>query len=395
MIITLRSRRNGCCAVRALVFLRSAPRRARTTSPFFAWAFGCATLTVPMTSHRRRARTSDSCHPARGCTAARAPTIVRHFEHGFLLEVSRARLLQNFGHAPADLLRDRARLDDPHAVADAAALVVMHLETGAVTHDLLVEGMRLADLHEHDHCLSILSLDDDAVTEPCGACASHWPGSRHSSTSSSTSTVSATASWAERVCNGTAAANDGGTSSAGRLGARRASGLRLRRGDVRHGLDERRSQAALDLDPHGHRTGDLRRISRTWRWFSDLAGRLLEAHLEEAPALLEEVVIELGTVIRRNSSAHRSAWSRRAPPGRTRSPRRMRNRVLIGSLNAARRIASCAVSPVTPAISKSTRPGCTTATQPSGGPLPLPSGSRRASWCTSDQEDPDPVWPRA
>src|SRR5580658_7299191 len=75
-----------------------------------------------------------------------------------------ASLLQHFGHPPANLLGDRARLDDPHAVADAAALVVVHLEARAVAHDLLVEGMRLADLHEHDHRLFHLVAHDNAIT---------------------------------------------------------------------------------------------------------------------------------------------------------------------------------------------------------------------------------------
>src|SRR5205807_1717515 len=47
-------------------------------------------------------------------------------------------------------------------------------------------------------------------------------------------------------------------------------------------------------------------------------------------------------------------------------------RVLIGSLAAASFMASFATSGVTPPISNSTRPGLTTATQPSGLPLPEP-----------------------
>ena len=43
-----------------------------------------------------------------------------------------------------------------------------------------------------------------------------------------------------------------------------------------------------------------------------------------------------------------------------------------GSLKAARVSASLATSSRTPAISKRTRPGLTTATQYSGAPLPLP-----------------------
>src|SRR5437660_6709614 len=47
-------------------------------------------------------------------------------------------------------------------------------------------------------------------------------------------------------------------------------------------------------------------------------------------------------------------------------------RVLMGSLAAASAMASLATSWVTPPISKSTCPGLTTATQPSGFPLPEP-----------------------
>src|SRR3979409_2228302 len=47
-------------------------------------------------------------------------------------------------------------------------------------------------------------------------------------------------------------------------------------------------------------------------------------------------------------------------------------RVLIGSLDAASVIASFATCGVTPPISKRTRPGLITATQPSGLPLPEP-----------------------
>ena len=55
-----------------------------------------------------------------------------------------------------------------------------------------------------------------------------------------------------------------------------------------------------------------------------------------------------------------------------RPTRRSTKRVLIGSLDAASFIASLATCCVTPPISKSTRPGLTTATQPSGLPLPEP-----------------------
>ena len=53
-------------------------------------------------------------------------------------------------------------------------------------------------------------------------------------------------------------------------------------------------------------------------------------------------------------------------------PARLTNLALIGSLCAARRIASRATGSVTPESSNITRPGFTTATQPSGLPLPEP-----------------------
>ena len=53
-------------------------------------------------------------------------------------------------------------------------------------------------------------------------------------------------------------------------------------------------------------------------------------------------------------------------------PARLMNFVLMGSLWAARRIAERASSSGTPASSNITRPGFTTATHPSGFPLPEP-----------------------
>src|SRR5579872_4741288 len=58
--------------------------------------------------------------------------------------------------------------------------------------------------------------------------------------------------------------------------------------------------------------------------------------------------------------------------GHQSAPARLTNLVWIGSLCAARPMASCAVARSTPAISNITRPGLTTATQRSGAPLPLP-----------------------
>src|ERR1700693_492350 len=75
-----------------------------------------------------------------------------------------ARLLQNFGDTPARLLGDRARLDDAHAVANSAhVLLVVHLEAPRMTDDLLVERVGLEDLHHHDHGLLHLVAHDNSV----------------------------------------------------------------------------------------------------------------------------------------------------------------------------------------------------------------------------------------
>src|ERR1700730_2322871 len=76
-----------------------------------------------------------------------------------------ARLLQNFGDTPARLLGDRARLDDAHAVANSAhVLLVVGLEAPGMTDDRLVERVRLVALHHHDHGLLHLVAHDNAVT---------------------------------------------------------------------------------------------------------------------------------------------------------------------------------------------------------------------------------------
>src|SRR4029079_7707657 len=64
-------------------------------------------------------------------------------------------------------------------------------------------------------------------------------------------------------------------------------------------------------------------------------------------------------------SLHRSLYSNSAAS-------RLTTFVLIGSFWPARRSASLASGSGTPASSNITRPGFTTATQPSGEPLPLP-----------------------
>src|ERR1700680_327736 len=143
------------------------------------------------------------------------------------------------------------------------------------------------------------------------------------------------------------------------------SSRRPRRGSCRR-LHQLGAKATLDLDPHGHRPRDLVADLANLTMVLDLSGRLLKANFEEASTLLEEVIVELrhghpAQLIERIGLLCHTAASTSAPVSS-----RCRNRVLIGSLKAARRIASCAVSRVTPAISKSTRPGSTTATHPSG-----------------------------
>src|SRR4029077_3376823 len=77
-----------------------------------------------------------------------------------------AGLLQHFCNPPASLLGDRPRLDDANAIADAArVLLVVNLEAAGVPDDLLVEGVRLEDLHHHDHGLLHLVAHDHAVTD--------------------------------------------------------------------------------------------------------------------------------------------------------------------------------------------------------------------------------------
>src|SRR6202035_5122755 len=167
---------------------------------------------------------------------------------------------------------------------------------------------------------------------------------------------------------GNGGGNDGRDLEAcGRLRrARRAGRLRLRRpGASGRDLEDRRTQTAFDLDLDGHRPGDLMTDLADLAMVLHLPGRLLEANLEEPPALLAQVIVELdhghpAQLVERISLLGHGVTASRSEPVSS----RMRNRVLMGSLNAARRIASWAVSRVTPAISKSTRPGSTTATQP-------------------------------
>src|SRR3990170_2668409 len=109
------------------------------------------------------------------------------------------------------------------------------------------------------------------------------------------------------------------------------------------------SRSPLD---HAHET-DLGRVL-------DLTGGLLEAQLEE---LLLEVGLGVAQLL--NGLLTQFLCFHRTCPRAT-------NRVLIGILWAARRIASRAISSVTPSISYRIRAGLTTHTHSSGAPLPLP-----------------------
>src|SRR2546423_1594579 len=92
-----------------------------------------------------------------------------------------------------------------------------------------------------------------------------------------------------------------------------------------------------------------------------LAGGVLKTQTEQLAPSGIDVLDQLGLGhVAQVSSSHRQASSR------------MTNLVRTGSLWPASRIASRARSSGTPASSNITRPGLTTATQPSGDPLPDP-----------------------
>src|SRR5215813_13487196 len=92
-----------------------------------------------------------------------------------------------------------------------------------------------------------------------------------------------------------------------------------------------------------------------------LPGGVLEAQVEQLLALLPDELHELRIL-------HFVCVGALHSP----APSRTTNLVLTGSLWPARRMASRASGSGTPASSNITRPGLTTATQPSGEPLPEP-----------------------
>src|SRR5262249_25132583 len=94
--------------------------------------------------------------------------------------------------------------------------------------------------------------------------------------------------------------------------------------------------------------------------------RFFEIESKEGFLDLEDPVDQLFARLRSNFL---QLGFHRAPPSWS---WRVMNFVLMGSFAAASCMARCAVARSTPSISKRIRPGFTTATQPSGAPLPLP-----------------------
>src|SRR6266446_2729961 len=128
----------------------------------------------------------------------------------------------------------------------------------------------------------------------------------------------------------------------------------------RHGC-----QAELALADHGHDARDVVAHLGNLARVLELADRVLESELVKLAsrglhAVRQLVLLQLPELV----DLH---W---APPAATDSE--VTKRVLIGSFEAANFMASLATWGVTPPISKRMRPGRTTATQPSGLPLPEP-----------------------
>src|SRR5215203_5839851 len=126
-----------------------------------------------------------------------------------------------------------------------------------------------------------------------------------------------------------------------------------------------RPQFLVEVDAalacHGDQPRDVASRPGKRRGVLELAGRVTEAQVERLLASLLESLDQIMVVERVDFGALHSA-----------TPSRFTTFVLIGSLCPARRIASRARSSGTPASSNITRPGLTTATQPSGFPFPDP-----------------------
>src|SRR5688500_6842323 len=100
--------------------------------------------------------------------------------------------------------------------------------------------------------------------------------------------------------------------------------------------------------------------------------RLGRAAKPQAKPLLLELRDARLDVVDRHFANFFSPHGHLASPSCVRASSRITNFVLIGILAAASPIAFSAMSFGTPSSSNITRPGFTTATQPSGEPLPLP-----------------------
>src|SRR5436305_15207025 len=126
-------------------------------------------------------------------------------------------------------------------------------------------------------------------------------------------------------------------------------------------------ELGLDVDPalarHGQGPRQFVFGLAEARGVLELPGRVLEAQVEQLlarrPDELDELVV--GHVVHL-ARLHVPAWA----------PSRITNFVFTGSFCPASRMASRASGSGTPASSNITRPGLTTATQPSGEPLPEP-----------------------
>src|SRR3954465_3752279 len=118
-------------------------------------------------------------------------------------------------------------------------------------------------------------------------------------------------------------------------------------------------EAALARDRQG--TGEVALRGAAAGGVVELAGSQREAQAEGLAPLGADVLDELVVLQLAQLLAGHETWSSRCT-----------NLVFTGSLCPARRIASRASGSGTPASSNITRPGLTTATQPSGEPLPEP-----------------------
>src|SRR3954471_5690386 len=243
--------------------------------------------------------------------------------------------------APALVARQRAGLDDEHAIAGLVlVLLVVRLVLRAARHVLAVLGVRQAALDQHDARLLHLVAGDDADELAALDLA-----------------ALTTAGGGVGVACGTL--HRGGR---GRFGRPRF--------DVGHCLfllRRSRFRCRLLPDPlgqHGVHAGDVPpRVANQHRVL-ELVGGLLQLVLEEVLLQLAHGALQLrrlvaAEILRANALAHST-------------DSRPTKRVCTASLCSARWNASRARSSFTPSSSYITRPGRTTATHSSGLPLPLP-----------------------